>query len=350
MDFAEREAAARRRSVVFSFLFLIAFAATVASIDLLAWTAWALWQRYVPLHISHGSGSSAPDATNVIVWATVLTGVVMGGAILQKSLALAGGGAAMAELLDGTVLERPAQEPLRRQLLDVVEEMAVAASLPPPAVCLLEREDGINAFVAGTAPDSAVLFVTRGALDVLARDELQAVVAHELSHVVNGDMALNARLSVQLQGLIVFSEVGRKLADFGFGRGGDKGQSSLVGLLGLAITAVGSVGGFFGSLFKGAVSGERELLADAEAVQFTRDSAGLLGAFKKIGGLGCGGEIKNAKLVGVSNFLFVEPSDALSRNPFLLERIRALEPDFDGRFPTTAEGRPRDGAVSPNPP
>ena len=212
----------------------------------------------------------------------------------------------------------------------------MAAALPVPTVYLLEREEGINAFVAGSAAESAVLCVTRGALDLLTRDELQAVVAHELSHVVNGDMALNARLAVQLQGLIVFSEAGRKLVNFGFGRGDDKGQSSLVGLLGLAIMGVGAVGGFFGSLFMGAVSGERELLADAEAIQFTRNPAALLGAFKKIGGPGCGGEIKSAELAEVSNFLFVEPSDALGRNPFLLERIRALEPDFDGRFPTTA--------------
>ena len=230
----------------------------------------------------------------------------------------------------------------------------MAAALPVPTVYLLyDARDGINAFVGmAFASESAVLCITQGRSrrSPDARPVCKPVVAHELSHVVNGDMALNARLRVQLQGLIVFSEVGRKLADFGFGRGGDKGQSSLVGLLGLAITAVGSVGGFFGSLFKGAVSGERELLADAEAIQFTRNPGALLRAFKKIGGLGCGGEIKNAKLAEVSNFLFVEPSDALSRNPFLLERIRALEPDFDGRFPTTAEGRPRDGAVSPNPP
>ena len=181
---------------------------------------------------------------------------------------------------------------------------------------------------------------SRGARSIsLSRDELQAVVAHELSHVVNGDMALNARLAVQLQGLIVFSEVGRKLVDFGFGHGEEKGQSSLVGALGTVIMAVGSVGGFLGSLFKGAVSGERELLADAEAVQFTRNPGALLGAFKKIGGLGCGGEIRSPQIAEVNNFLFVESSDALGRNPFLLERIRALEPDFDGRFPTT--GQPR---------
>ena len=229
MDFVEREAAARRRSIVFSLCFLLALAATVASVDLVAWTVWALWQRYVPIHFS---GSPGPNATQVIVVATVLTAVVMGVAILQKSLALSGGGAAVAELLAGTALERPVPEPLRSQLLDVVEEMAVAACLPVPAVYLLEREEGINAFVAGSSPDNAVLCVTQGALDVLTRDELQAVVAHELSHVVNGDMALNARLTVQLQGLVVFSETGRKLVDFGFGRGDEKGQASIVGVLG----------------------------------------------------------------------------------------------------------------------
>ena len=342
MDFAEREAAARRRSIAFSLCFLIALAATVASVDLVAWTVWALWQRYVPIHFS---GVPTLDATYVIVGATVLTAVVMGGAILQKSLALSGGGAAVAELLEGTVVERPVEDPPRSQLLDVVEEMAVAASLPAPVVYLLEREEGINAFVAGFAPDSAVLCVTRGALDALTRDELQAVVAHELSHIVNGDMALNARLTVQLQGLVVFSETGRKLVDFGFGRGDEKGQASIVGVLGLALMGLGSVGGFFGSLFEGAISGERELLADAEAVQFTRNPAALLGAFKKIGGVGRGSELNSPQLAMVSNFLFVEPCDPLGRNPFLLERIRALEPEFDGRFPATASARPLDGVA-----
>ena len=333
MDFAEREAAARRRSIVFSLCFLIALAATVASVDLVAWTLWALWQRYVPIHFS---GFPTPDATHVIVAATVLTAVIMGGAILQESLALSGGGGAVAELLEGTPVARPVEDPRRSQLLDVVEEMAVAACLPVPAVYLLEREEGINAFVAGSAPDSAVLCVTRGALDVLARDELQAVVAHELSHILNGDMALNARLTVQLQGLVVFTKAGRTLADFGFGRGDEKGQAFPVGLLGLALLGLGSVGGFFGSLFQGAISGERELLADAEAVQFTRNPVALLGALKKIGGVGRGGEINSPQLAMVSNFLFVEPSDALGRNPFLTERIRALDPDFDGQFTTTA--------------
>jgi Zn-dependent protease with chaperone function len=276
----------------------------------------------------------------------------VGAAILKRSLALSGGGAAAAELLAGTALLRPAAEPLGSQLLDVVEEMAVAACLPVPAVYLLEREEGINAFVAGFAADSAVLCVTRGALDVLTRDELQAVVAHELSHVVNGDMALNARLTVQLQGLVVFNEAGRKLVDFGFGRGNEKGQAPIVGVLGLVLMGLGAVGGFFGSLFKGAISGERELLADAEAVQFTRNPAALLGAFKKIGGPGRGGQLKCLELAGVSNFLFnnflfVEPSDALGRNPFLLERIRALEPDFDGHFPTTQPGSTRPSREAP---
>ena len=322
---------------MFSLCFLLALAATVASVDLVAWTVSALWQRYVPIHFAR---LPAPDATSVIVYATVLTAVVMGGAIFQKSLALAGGGAALAERLEGTVLARPIEEPSRRQLLDVVEEMAVSASMPVPTVYLLEREEGINAFVAGVAPESAVLCVTRGALELLTRDELQAVVAHELSHVVNGDMALNARLTVQLQGLVVFGEAGRKLVDFGLGHGDEKGQAFPVGLLGLILLGLGSVGGFFGSLFKGAISGERELLADAEAVQFTRNPGALLGALKKIGSPGLGGGLQSAQLAEVSSFLFVEPSDPLGRNPFLLERIRALEPDFDGRFATTTAARP----------
>jgi Zn-dependent protease with chaperone function len=339
MDFVEREAAARRRSIVFSLCFLLALAATVASVDLVAWTGWALWHRYVPIHLVR---LPAPNATSVVVYATVLTAVVMGGAIFQKSMALAGGGAALAERLDGTAVARPVEEPLLRQLLDVVEEMAVSASLPVPAVFLLQRQEGINAFVAGSAPDSAVLCVTRGALDVLTRDELQAVVAHELSHIFNGDMALNARLTVQLQGLVVLNETGRKLVDFGFGREEQKGQAFPVGLLGMVLMGLGAVGAFFGSLFKGAISGERELLADAEAIQFTRNPAALLGALEKIAGMGVRGEIETPQLAEVSNFLFVEPSDPLGRNPFLLERIRALDPDFDGRWPATAVTHPLD--------
>lgn len=327
MDFFEREAEARGRSRIFSLLFLMAAASTVASIDLLAWAIWEAWHRYFPIRFV---GMPAPDADEVIVVVTALTLIVMVGAVIQKSAALSRGGAAVAELLEGTPVTKPADDPVRSQLLDVVEEMAIAASLPAPKVYLLEREDGINAFVAGFGPEDAVVCITQGALDRLSRDELQAVVAHELSHVANGDMTLNVRLTVQLQGLIVVSQVGRGMMNLGFGRKAAEGQSSFLGVLGLLVVAVGSVGAFFGGLFRRAVSRERELLADAEAVQFTRNPGALAGALKKIGSLPCGAAIGSPKLAQVSHFLFVEPDDPLGRHPSLQSRIRALEPDFDG--------------------
>lgn len=330
MDFFEREAEARSRSRIFSFLFLMAAASTIASVDLLAWGVWAAESRYFPIRFE---GLPTLSATDLIIGATALTLVIMVTAVIQKSLALSRGGAAVAELMDGTRLTPPLADPVRRQLLDVVEEMAVAASLPVPTVYLLEREDGINAFVAGFDPEDAVVCVTQGALDALSRDELQAIVAHELSHVVNGDMTLNVQLTVQLHGLIVLSQIGRGLMNLGFGGRSKESRSSIAGAIGLLVLAVGSVGAFFGGLFKRAVSRERERLADAEAVQFTRNPGALVGALKKIGSLPCGAAIQSPKLDQVSHFLFVEPDNALGRrHPSLTSRIRAIEPDFDGNF------------------
>ena len=223
-------------------------------------------------------------------------------------------------------------DPRLRRYVNVVEEMSIASGVPVPRLFVLEQEDGINAFAAGYAPADAAITVTRGALARLNRDELQGVIGHEFSHVLNGDMRLNVRLIGLLNGILLLGLVGLRFLQFGGGRGGKKGNPLLV--IAIALLVLGFVGQFFAGLIQAAVSRQREWLADASAVQFTRQPSGLVGALKKIAGLPQGSALHDTR-VGkqLSHMLFGDGTKGISRlyatHPPLLERIRALEPDFD---------------------
>src|SRR5262249_2273093 len=187
-----------------------------------------------------------------------------------------------------------------RKLLNVVEEMSIASGVPMPEVYLMPDEKGINAFAAGTAPDNAVIGVTEGCVRHLKRDELQGVIGHEFSHILNGDMRLNMRLIGVVFGLLCIMLVGRVMLD-AFIRGGSPRSSSArnanpppIFLLAIGLIVIGWPGAFFGRLIQAAVSRQREFLADASAVQFTRNPLGLAGALKKIGGLAYGSRLDSA--------------------------------------------------------
>src|SRR5262249_37347604 len=214
-------------------------------------------------------------------------GVLVGGASAFKVAQLASGGQAVALMMGGVEVPGTTTELRQKRLLHVVEEMALAAGVPVPPVYILD-EPGINAFAAGYAPGDAVVAVSPGCLTYLTRDELQGVVAHEFSHILNGDMRLNIRLIGLIFGIMVLSVIGRMLMLTG-GRRSSSSQrnDSRAGLmmLGLGVFALGLVGAFFGRLIMAAVSRQREYLADASAVQFTRNPDGIAGALKKIGGL-----------------------------------------------------------------
>jgi Zn-dependent protease with chaperone function len=248
-----------------------------------------------------------------------------------RSAMLASGGASVARMLGGTEIRQDSADPLHRRLVNVVEEMSIAAGVPVPDVFVLESEAGINAFAAGLEQGNAAVAVTRGALERLSRAELQGVIAHEFSHILNGDMRINQRLLGLSFGILVLSLVGRwVLHSARFAGRSRGGKASVAVLLGLALTIIGFVGVFFGRLIKAAVSRQREMLADASAVQFTRDPTGLAGALKKIGGYST--EFTATEAEEVAHMLFGRGSSAFrgwfATHPPLPERIRALDPTF----------------------
>ncbi len=214
---------------------------------------------------------------------------------LYKTFALGSHGENVALALGGVEVPPNTTVLDQRILLNVVEEMAIASGTPVPPVYLMVNENGINAFAAGTSPQNAVIGITQGALDTLNRDELQGVIAHEFSHILNGDMRLNLRLMGLLHGILLIAMIGyliiRILGEVGGRASSSKDDSkSAIGIvaalfaLGAALVAIGYAGVFFANLIKAAVSRQREFLADASAVQFTRNPSGISDALKRIGG------------------------------------------------------------------
>ncbi|WP_233809660.1 M48 family metallopeptidase [Paraburkholderia sp. HP33-1] len=266
-------------------------------------------------------------------------GIVVGGASAIKVAQLASGGQAVALMLGGKEVPGTTTDAREKRLLNVVEEMALAAGVPVPPVYVLP-EAGINAFAAGYAPGDAVVAVSQGCLNYLTRDELQGVVAHEFSHILNGDMRLNIRLIGLIFGIMVLSIIGRSLMFASRGRSSGR-QDSRGGmmLLGLGVFVLGLVGAFFGRLIMAAVSRQREYLADSSAVQFTRNPDGIGGALKKIGGLAEGSRIDTPRAAEAAHMFFANAfagaglTGLLATHPPLVERIRRLNPQFDGRFP-----------------
>jgi Zn-dependent protease with chaperone function len=268
------------------------------------------------------------------IGAVVSTGVALASGV--RHLQLARGGAVVAEMLNGTPLDPASSEPAERRLLNVVEEMAIASGVPVPAVYRVPGE-GINAFAAGYAPDDAVIGVTDGALVRLGRDELQGVMGHEFSHILNGDMRLNLRLIAVLHGILFIAQAGRLLLEMQRrGSSRDKGDGALVAM-GLMLLLLGSGGVFFGRLIKAGVSREREFLADAAAVQFTRNPLGLAGALRKIGGLADQGAVASPRAEEASHLFFAQAIGThlqswFATHPPLARRIRRLDPTWNGKY------------------
>ena len=253
---------------------------------------------------------------------------------LFKLLALRSGGAIVAKSLGGRLIPQQARNPNERKILNIVEEMAIASGLPPPPVYLIPEKKSINAFAAGYRPETAVIGVTTGAINALSRDELQGVMAHEFSHILNGDMRMNIRLIGVLYGILLIALLGYKII-----RGAaeaEKGSLPFL-VLGGGLVAIGQIGVFFGHMIKSAVSRQREFLADASAVQFTRYPEGLSGALKKIGGLKRGSHIRHPKAEEASHMYFSnglrrQAVGMLATHPPLHTRVKRLDPSFGGKF------------------
>jgi Zn-dependent protease with chaperone function len=241
---------------------------------------------------------------------------------------LSRGGGALARALGAVQVSADTQVPRLRRLRNVVEEMSIASGVPVPELYLLEHEAGINAFAAGFSPADAAVCVTSGALDKLSRDELQGVIAHEFSHVLNGDMRINLRLVGWLFGLLMLGVIGRHMMQ---ARGSEK-EGMAIAIAGVAIWLVGSLGLLFGRLIKASISRKREFLADASAVQYTRQTTGLVGALKKAAALPAGTKLTAGEGEEVAHMLFgdgVGYGALFATHPPLTDRIRRLDPRFD---------------------
>jgi Zn-dependent protease with chaperone function len=259
----------------------------------------------------------------------------IGFASLYRVVSLRHGGGKVARELGGAPVYPDDSDPLRRRLRNVVEEMAIASGVPTPEVFVLEHESGINAFAAGFDTEDAAIAVTRGALETLSRDELQGVIAHEFSHIFNGDMRLNIKLMGPMFGILIIGQLGRILlrgTRSSGARGSRRGSAGAALALGIGLSITGFVGLLFARLVKAGVSRQREYLADASAVQFTRQSSGIAGALKKIAGYTDHSTLRDSQAEEISHMLFasgfVSITGLLATHPPLLKRIQAIEPSF----------------------
>jgi Zn-dependent protease with chaperone function len=310
MNFFEQQAQARRNSTRLVVLFALAVAGMVLAIDLAV------------LLVAGGNWG-------LLVFTTLATVAVIALGSLYRLASLRGGGDVVALQFGGVPVPQDTTDASLRRLRNVVEEISIASGVPVPSLYVLENEAAINAFAAGYSTSDAAIAVTRGALDRLNRDELQGVIAHEFSHVLNGDMRLNIRLMGVLFGILMISLIGRKVLYLG---GGRSRNAMAVMVAALVALVVGSIGMLFARMIKASVSRTRERLADASAVQFTRQTAGLAGALKKIAGLPEGARLSDkADAEEASHMLFgdgVGFSGLFATHPPILERIQALEPGF----------------------
>ncbi|MGC2166174.1 MAG: M48 family metallopeptidase, partial [Gallionella sp.] len=338
MNFFEAQARAKRQTGWLLLLFALAVAGLVVLTNLLvmaviffnrdigSYTQLTFWQRF---------DWGLFGIVSIASIAVILLGST------YKMLSLKGGGSVVAELLGGRLVPHNTDDPALRRLINVIEEMAIASGTPPPPVYLLD-DMGINAFAAGLTPYNAVIGVTRGAITYLSRDELQGVIAHEFSHIFNGDMRMNIHLMGVLHGILLIGLAGyyllrvTRFTTSSRSRGG--GNAVIIVLvLGVGLLVIGYVGFFFGQWIKATVSRQREFLADASAVQFTRNRHGIAGALIKIGGATWGSRLESPSARqychayfsdGVGGFL----DGLFATHPPLEHRIKRIDPRWDGKF------------------
>lgn len=338
MDFFEAQDRARRRTGRLVLLFALAVGGTIAA-------------TYAAAIAIAGFASDSPRAAKLwqpelFLGVTGFTLLVCGIGALVRWTQLRAGGSAVAEHVGGRPVHPGTTDLRERTLLNVVEEMAIASGVPVPAVYVLPGESAINAFAAGYSPHDAAVAVSEGALARLDRDELQGVIAHEFSHILNGDMRLNTRLSSLVFGILALSVVGRVIlrslrhvrvsGSSRRGKGGG-GWIAVVLASGVALLVIGWIGHLFGKLIQAAVSRQREFLADASAVQFTRHPEGIANALKKLGGIDQGGLLDDPRAGEISHFCFAQNfrsafGGLFATHPPLDQRIRALDSAWDGKF------------------
>ncbi len=339
MNFFEAQARAKRRTGWLLLLFTLAVTGIVALVNLFVMmliffnrdtihpSQLAFWQRF---------------DWHLFGMISIATVALVGLGSIYKMLLLSGGGNVVAEMLGGSLVQRNTDDPAQRRLINVVEEMAIASGTPAPPVYLLD-DMGINAFAAGLTPYNAVIGITRGAITYLSRDELQGVVAHEFSHIFNGDMRMNIRLMGVLHGILLIGLTGYYLlrathytTDSRSSRGGGNVVAVML-LLGVGLWVIGYVGFFFGQWIKAIVSRQREFLADASAVQFTRNKDSIAGALKKIGGSTWGSRLASPSARQFSHAYFSDGiggflEGMFATHPPLAQRIKRIDSHWDGKY------------------
>jgi Zn-dependent protease with chaperone function len=341
MDFFTQQEKARKKTGLLVFFFIAAVLLIIAAL----YTAIAA----ILLVNKAVTDPFQPELLAGVIGITLA--IVFAGSLI-KMRQLKKGGCAVAEMLGARPVASDTKDFKEKQLLNVIEEMSIASGTVMPSVYILE-EQGINAFAAGWKTSDAAVCVTRGCLEFLSRDELQGVIAHEFSHIFNGDMRLNIRLMGFIFGILVIGQIGYwVLRGTGRSQGvrvrsskGKGGGAGVILLIALAFLVIGFIGVFFGNLIKAAVSRSREFLADASAVQFTRNPPGIAGALKKIGGLAGGSRIMHHNASQASHLFFANGlsgfwSSIFATHPPLDKRIKAIDPAFDGEFPVVKIAAP----------
>ncbi len=344
MDFFNQQDSARKRTGLLVFLFTLAVLAITALVSVIS----------IGIYFSV---SGEPFDTQQIIeyclfcFAGVVL-VVFLSSFIRLSQLSSNGGRGVAETNGGTQISPDTTNAKHRQLLNVVEEMAIASGITVPPVYVMTEERGINAFAAGMSIDDAVIGITQGALESFSRDELQGVIAHEFSHILNGDTRLNTRLIGVLFGITCIAYFGHLVLDNsryttrGMGRSDSDSNNgfAVVMLIALVCMLLGWLGTLFGSMIKAAISRQREFLADASAVQFTRNDQGIAGALKKIAGHSFGSKLETTASEDMSHMMFGQSklsgfSGLFATHPPLDERIRRIDPSWDGSFTRPAQSR-----------
>ncbi len=340
MNFFQQQDIARRNARVLVLLFSLA----VLGLILLTNAAVAAFLYFGDdYNLYSGSRSSVSGFISYFSWerfggiglAVTATVALV---VLMKWIQLSTGGKVVAESMGGIRILPQTRDQAERRCLNVVEEMALAANMPVPPVYVMNHERGINAFAAGIVPADAVVAVTRGTIDHLKRHELQGVIAHEFSHILNGDMRLNIRLAAMLKGITFIGDVGHILlrSNNRVRTGRNSKDGAALPVLGLALWILGWLGGLAAGFIKAAISRQKEYLADAGAVQFTRDSGGIADALKVIGGYIPGSLVHAARAAEMSHIFFGQIEHHLwqvfGTHPPLEERIRRLDARWDGQY------------------
>jgi Zn-dependent protease with chaperone function len=367
MDFFARQDQARKQTSLLVIYFTAAVVLIVVALNLLALSLVHSGASAAPAVASQDGGNQPAQYSvpvkpsfwqpEIIVFVTVITLLVIGAGSLFKIAQLSGGGRSVAEMMRAIAIPPSPVDPKQKMLRNVVEEMSIASGVPVPGIYVLPREPGLNAFAAGFTPKDAVICVTQGSLDRLTREELQSVIAHEFSHIYNGDMRLDLHLVGTLHGILLLGLIGYGLIRVGGAVTEDNEKGAAVGIailvVGCIVAVIGFIGLFFGRLIQAAVCRQREFLADAAATQFTRNPDALANALKKLGASGSTSRIGNHSAEQIAHMFFASSMGIewglFATHPPLAKRIKAIDPSWDGQFVSSeSPGRVERNSVAPD--